>query len=711
MKAWLRSEMMCYTAVIVLLNILRGYNLMAVTSSAGTTTEGLIAGWLAPAEFRILEAVCDTFFPSLEPPSGSSEALAAYYRRRASDLNVALLLAETLALENAQAQAEFRQLLGLMASPLSGLLLAGSAKPFVALSQEKREKYLLAMANSPLAQLRQGYQAMKRLASFIYFSVPNEQGVNPNWEVLDYAAPAPPPADAPQPIKPLAISEDTTLEADVVVVGSGAGGGVVAGELAMAGKNVIVLEKGGYNNEANFTLQEARATPELYLKRGTLTTKDLGLIILAGSTLGGGTVVNWMTSLKTPPDVLEEWDQRSGLSGHFTGSALQDSFTAVEQRINVNSENSAHNKQNQLLFDGCKALGYHAGVLRRNAIGCEQRCGSCGFGCRYGCKQSTMKTYLQDAYDRGARIIVRCSADKVLIENGRAVGVKATVTDKETGETHSVTVHAKVVIVAAGAINSPAVLLRSGLENPHIGSHLKLHPVSTIAGIYPDRVYSWQGVMQSAYSDEFGHLDGNYGYKLEVPPAHPGLLGLATPWYSAREYREQVAQAANIATFIVLTRDKGEGSVTVDRDGEPVVDYVVCVYDCNHLRHGLRQAARAHFAAGAKSVISLHSKRTRLDRPEDGAVSEQQFREFDRQLERHGMGINRIMMFTAHQMGTCRMGADPKNAVTDGNAEVHGVKGLFVCDGSLFPAASGVNPMLSIMALCHKASQYIKTVV
>jgi choline dehydrogenase-like flavoprotein len=172
-----------------------------------------------------------------------------------------------------------------------------------------------------------------------------------------------------------------------------------------------------------------------------------------------------------------------------------------------------------------------------------------------------------------------------------------------------------------------------------------------------------------------------------------------------------MAQAASLATIIVLTRDKGEGMVTVDRDGEPVVDYVVSVYDRKHLLHGLRQAARVHFAAGARSVNSLHSKRTRLDRREDGTVNDLDSREFDRQLERHGMNPNRVMMFTAHQMGTCRMGADPKTSVTDEHAEVHGVKGLFVCDGSLFPAASGVNPMLTIMSLVHHACQHIKTVV
>lgn len=667
--------------------------------------------WLAPEEMHVLEIVCDTLLPALEPPPGSSDVVAAYYWRSADDLHVAFLVAETLGQEHAQAREQFRQLLRLMSSPLLGLMLIGRASPFVKLSQEQRERYLLAMANNPLGQLRQGYQAMKRLAAFIFYAAPVENGANPNWSALDYTPSTPTSPTMSQPIQPYTITGDTTLEADVVVIGSGAGGSVVAGELATAGKSVIVLEKGGYNNEATFTLQEAQAMPELYLKRGTLTTKDLGVIVLAGSTLGGGTVVNWTTSFRTPERVLEEWDESSGLRGWFTDASLRESFAAVEQRINVNTDNSEHNTQNQLLAAGCATLGYHAGVLRRNAVGCEQRCGTCGFGCRYGAKQSTMKTYLQDAYDHEARIIVHCAVDRVLIENERAVGVKAIVTDLAAGKTYNLTVRARAVIVAAGAINSPLILMSSGLDNQHIGRHLKLHPVTTITGIYSDKVYCWQGVMQSAYSDEFGYLDGNYGYKLEVPPAHPGLLGLSTPWYGARDYREQMLQAPNIATFIVLARDKGEGSVVIGPDGEAQIDYVVSAYDRHHLLHGLSQAARIHFAAGATSILSLHNKRTRLDRPQSGEVSSLQMHSFDRQLERHGMGPNRVMMFTAHQMGTCRMGADPLHAVTDEHAQVYGVKGLFVCDGSLFPSASGVNPMLSIMGLAHRASQYIKTVM
>jgi choline dehydrogenase-like flavoprotein len=683
---------------------------MASNSSSSTVTaQKHSTDWLSASEFHILETFCDTFFPILDPPAASSELQMAYYRRSASDIHLARLIAEQVVQENKETQADFHRLLAVLMNPVTGLLLVGKLKPFVGLSQEWREKYVLAMAHSPLGQLRQGFQTIKRLAGFLFFSVPDDQDRNPHWKVLDYELPDPTPvAEIARPIEPLTITADNTLQCDAVVIGSGAGGGVVAAELAQAGKQVIVLEKGGYYSDADFTQQEAQSTSDLYLKRGLLTTKDLGIIVLAGSVLGGGTVVNWDTSFRTPNTILEEWARSSGLSA-FTDKSLQDSFAAVEQRLHINADNSAHNRQNQLLTDGAQALGYHAATLRRNVIDCEQRCGSCGFGCRYGCKQSTTKTYLQDAYEHGARIIVRCSAERILIKQQQVVGVEAMIRDPQTGQDVKVTIHAQTVIVAAGSIHSPALLLRSGLENKHIGQHLHLHPTSTIGGVYPDKVYPWKGVMQSAYSDEFGRLNGQYGYKLETAPTHPGMIALATPWHSAHDYRSRMLQASYLSTTIVLTRDKGEGSVTLDRYGEPVINYVPAVFDRRHLLHGLRQAARIHMAAGANEVISLQSKRSQLKRPQNGDISQQSWRTFDRQLERNGLGVNRIVMFSAHQMGTNRMGIDPTQSVIDGNCQVHGVQGLFVCDGSAFPAASGVNPMLSIMGLAHRASQYIKT--
>lgn len=682
--------------------------MVIVSSAPGMVTENKIAGWLSPDEFAILEAICETFLPSLEPPEGSTEDVAAYYRRSAGDLEVARIIAEKLGREGPELQADVRLFLALFNAPPIGLFLAGRARPFRELPLAKREKYLVALANSPVGPFRQGYQGLKRLAGLIYFSAIGSQGINPAWPVLGYAPPPSPPV-VPPPINPLVVTRDTVLEADAVVIGSGAGGGVVAGELARAGKSVVVLEKGGYNYEGNFTWHEEQAMPELFLKRGALSTKDLGVIMLAGGTLGGGTAVNWMTSLRTPEEVLLEWEQRSGLRACFTGSRLQDSFTAVEQRLRINTDNSQHNRQNQHLFDGACALGYHAGVVPRNTVGCEQRCGFCSMGCRYGCSQSTLKTYLQDAYDHGARILVHCNAQKILLEQGRAAGIQATAADEKSGRTFNVTVRAGVVVVAAGALVSPLILLNSGIENPHIGRHLHLHPTAISVGVYPEKVNAWQGVLQSAYSDQFKHLHKNYGYTLEVAPTHPGLFGLATPWYSARNYRDEMTGVAHLASFIVLARDWGEGRVSADSAGEPVVKYVIGTQDRQHILHGLRQGTRIHLAAGAERVISLQNRPTDLRRNRQEPVSAEQLRAFDRLIEQRGLSSNRIVLFSAHQMGTCRMGAHPRSSVTDEHQQVHGIKGLFVCDSSVFPTACGVNPMLSIMALAHQASQYIKT--
>ncbi|MBV9707222.1 MAG: hypothetical protein JO125_07415, partial [Chloroflexi bacterium] len=245
--------------------------------------------------------------------------------------------------------------------------------------------------------------------------------------------------------------------------------------------------------------------------------------------------------------------------------------------------------------------------------------------------------------------------------------------------------------------------------NPHIGCHLHLHPTTVSVGLYPEKVYAWQGVLQSVYSDQFVHLDGNYGYKLESAPGHPGLFALARPWYSARDHREQMIRGSYLAPMIIVTRDKYTGRVTLDRYGEPIVDYVVSAFERKHIEHGLRQGARIHMAAGASEVMSLQNKPTYMEPSAHTTMREHQLRTFDRQVRCHGLSVNHILMFSAHQMGTCRMGANPKTSVVDEHHQVHGVKGLFLYDGSVFPSASGVNPMISIMALAHKASRYLKT--
>ncbi|MGE5335353.1 MAG: GMC family oxidoreductase N-terminal domain-containing protein, partial [Nitrososphaerota archaeon] len=513
------------------------------------TTSATGTDWLSPAEMRTLEAACEALIPPAPPPADETDP-DGYYARSASDLGVAALIAEALSQQSPETRAQFKQLLSLMGRPLFGMMLLGRPRRFDRMSLAEREAALRKMRDSAMPALRQGFQGLKRLTGFVYFGAPIGDGPNPNWPALSYPTPpAPPAADAfPKRIRPLDVHGDLALTADAVVVGSGAGGGVMAAELAAAGKDVIILEKGGYYNEPDFTSIEAQMTPELYLRRGMLSTADLSVIVQAGSCLGGGTVVNWSTSLRTPPEVLAEWEREYGLTG-ATSPEYARGFDAVEQRIGVNTDDSAPNRNNAALQRGCEALGYTWASIPRNASGCEQRCGYCGFGCSHGRKQSTMLTYLQDAHDRGARVLVRCAVERVLIERGKVIGVEGWAPDSDTGERRRVVVRAPLVAVAGGSVESPALLLRSGLENPNIGRHLRLHPVVTTGSLYPDPIETWTGSLQTIYSDHFAHLRGDYGFRLEAMPAHPGLLGLGTSWDSGQQLKRLMTRIRNQAVF------------------------------------------------------------------------------------------------------------------------------------------------------------------
>jgi choline dehydrogenase-like flavoprotein len=668
------------------------------------------ATWLTPDEMRVLEAVCDTLIPSLAPPEGEDDP-HGLYARRASDLNVAQAIAETLALESPESKADFKQLLSLLNGPAFGLLTISRPRSFMRMAPEQREEAVKRMSNSSLAKLRQGFQAVKRLAVFIFYGAPTAERSNPNWPALNYtpAPPPPSPEAAPKRIRTLDIRGDETLTADAVIVGSGAGGGMMAAELAAAGKDVLVIEKGGYYNEADFSGLEAEMTPQLFLRRGALSTADLGMVVLAGSALGGGTIVNWSTSLRTPPDVLEEWERQHGVEGAASSDYLQ-GFEEAERRLGITTDDSAPNRNNAALRDGCEKLGYEWKPIPRNASGCEQRCGACGYGCPFGRKRSTLLTYLQDAHEKGARVLVRATVERVLVKAGRAVGVEGWALDSATGARHAVVVHAPLVIVSAGAIETPALLKRSGLTNPNIGRHLRLHPVAVTGAFYEEPVEAWKGSLQTVYSRQFANLKDNYGIWFEVAPAHPGMLALATPWGSGLEHKSEMRNAAHEAAMIVLARDTGEGHITLDRQGDPILHYWPSETDRRHLVRGMQEQARIAFAGGATRVAMLHTPTLILEaeggRP--GAVSEQKLNAYLREIDHRGINPNQPMLFSAHQMGTARMGSDPKTSATDPQGEVHGVRGLFVADGSLMPTAAGVNPMLSIYGLTYHVAQAIK---
>jgi choline dehydrogenase-like flavoprotein len=630
-------------------------------------------------------------------------ALAETFVSGGEAVRLADHMAETIAsLPRRSDREEIGRFLQLLESRTMNLVLAGSALPFTSMSQVQRERYLGAWATSRVPLRRKAFQGLKRMATVLYYTARLPSGdPNPSWARLGYPGPLSPPPATPKRITPHTIANDGTLQCDVVIVGSGAGGGVAAGELAARGLNVVVLEKGGYYNEADFSHYEGETLSRLYDGGGLLTSDDLAIVVLQGSCLGGGTVINYTTSFRTPDGVREEWAREHGLP-HFTTAEYTQALDAVSERLGVTTEAQRPSGRDAAMLRGLDALGWHHAPLPRDVRGCPQdeQCGYCGFGCRCGAKQSTLITYLQDAYDQGARVIVDTLVRRVIVESGRAVGVEAVVRYPQGPRPFRLSVRARAVVVAGGSVHSPALLLRSGIELPALGRHLALHPGGAVFGLMPDAVRPWTGTVQAHYSDQFADLDAGYGFKFETIPVHPSLFALAVPWESRQQHADAMAELDHTSLVAVLVRDREGGRVTVDGDGQPIISYRLSPYDARHLRQGLAAAARVLEAAGARAIWAPHA-RTIGYRPDGSAAPRDAWLAT---LDRAGFGPNQAQLATFHQMASCRMGANARTSVVTPEHQVWGVPGLYVVDASTFPTSSGVNPMLTIMAMAHRAA-------
>jgi len=660
---------------------------------------------LTPARAATLRALADTFIPA--GPAGSPPPGSAL-------VDLAKL---TLAIQAQPlgAQAEFGQLLDVLDKPLAGLTWWGPLQPFRALAPAQRERLLQSWAGSRLAPLRQGFQALRKLCTFLYYAdSPADGAPNPAWAALGYPGPRPDPDGTPpgatgRPLAPLAPTADTTYHCQVLVIGSGAGGGVVAGELAQAGYDVLVLEAGPYLHGRDFTQREADMLGRLYDARGTLSTRDGGVSLLAGACLGGGTTVNWAGAFRTPDYVLEEWASEHD-APHFTSSAFQHSLDAVAAALGVNTDYPRHNGQNQALRDGSARLGQATRLIPRNERGITdsdhhfQGLGYSTLGDAHGIKQGTPSTYLCTAAAHGARLLPDTRVERVTIVAGRATGAEAVHTPAG-GQSVRITVRAERVVVAGGAIQTPVLLLRSGLRHPHLGRHLHLHPTVAVAAHYPHPMHSWHGPSMSVVNDNFTRLDGsNFGVKLETPPTHPGLLAMVLPWRSGEQHRRLLQAADHLGSFIVLTRDRDGGRVRADRHGAPLIDYKLSAFDKKSMLAGVRAAAEIHVAAGAHTVYlphgtlpMLHAQNGVLQNPDLLAC-----------LPRLPWQPNRYGLYSAHQMSTCRLGGQARTHPLRPDGQTVEVRGLYVADGSAFPACSGANPMLTIMALAHYTAQGLK---
>ncbi|GAB3247557.1 GMC family oxidoreductase [Chitinimonas naiadis] len=508
------------------------------------------------------------------------------------------------------------------------------------------------------------------------------------------------------------MTTDLTLEADVVIVGTGAGGGVSAEILAQAGLKVVLLEEGGLHYASrDFKLSEADAYPALYQESAGRQTKDKGITILQGRTVGGSTVVNWTSSFRTPATTLSHWQSRFGLQG-LTEDAMAPWFAKAEQRLSVIDWQVDANINNQVLMKGADRVGIHWAKIRRNVSGCLNL-GYCGMGCPANAKQSMLITTIPAALNHGATLLTHARAERVLFEGSRATGVECVAMD--AGGIHPkaqrITVKAKTVVLAGGAINTPALMLRSGLPDPHglIGRRTFLHPVNISGAIMPFKVEGWSGAPQSIYSDHFldtQPVDGVMGYKLEVPPLHPVLTGITMSGFGDK-HRHLMARFDRLQVILALLRDgfhEGSqgGTVGLKADGTPLLDYPISDYVWQGMRQSYLTMAELQFAAGANRVMPIHE-----DVPAEGYAS---WAEARASIQSLPLEILRAKVVSAHVMGGAGMAAKADQGVVDGDGRFHQLDGLHVMDGSVFPTSIGANPQLSIYGLtARNASQLART--
>jgi choline dehydrogenase-like flavoprotein len=648
---------------------------------------------LTETELRTFAVVADAFFPEL---NGSDVAVD---RLSALGLGIERRLPELFARMPSDSRIAARTMLALLRTRAGGMLLFGQPRAFVRMDGIDQERALIAMSTSDRDLARQTFKLMKILSATL-LGWPREAGPTPLFDAIGYPGPLGPPPDAPRRLKPIVIERRATWTCDVVIVGSGAGGGTAAAVLAKAGLDVVVLERGPYKSERDFTHRQDDADRDLYDLRAT---RDAGTTILQGRCVGGGTVVNYATSLRVPEPVRAEWDRVAGFTNVFSGAEMEASLRIVEERIGVNDASATPWLRDRKIEEGCRKLGWDVAALPRDVRGCaeDERCGYCNFGCRLGAKQSTMRTWLEDATRSGARLVANAEVEKIVRDGGRAVGVRASVSSPASERRIPLTVFARHVIVACGATYTPLLLRRSGLDLPAIGRHLHLHPVTGVwARFDGERADPWGGVMQARICREFADLDGEgYGVRFEAGAVHPVDFMALMAWGGAIDFKRVLARYREWAVIAVLLRDRTEGVVRVPRLAAPSWEHTLEQTDRRHVREGVKRAAELYAAIGA-SEIRTSTQTPVVWRPAGG----ERLDSFMARLDAIGYGACETTYASFHPQGSARMGIDPRASVCDENGAVHGSPGLYVMDGSCFPTASGVNPMLTIEALAHRSA-------
>ncbi|KAF4991407.1 hypothetical protein FDECE_14049 [Fusarium decemcellulare] len=527
-------------------------------------------------------------------------------------------------------------------------------------------------------------------------------------------------------------NEPHVIETDVVIVGSGCGGGVSAKNLAEAGHKVLVVDKAYHFPPSRLPMPQDAGSFHLFDNGGFFITDDSGCNVAVGSAWGGGGTVNWSVCLKPQDFVRKEWAD-TGLP-FFTSSAFDECLGRVWEFQGAGTDQIRHNHRNQVLLRGSEKLGWRAHPAPQNTAGKEHYCGQCHLGCGLAEKRGPAVSWLPDAAKAGAQFMEGFQVDKVLFDPSRkrATGVEGEWVSRDAsggvsgpaGERvkRRVVVKAKKVILSAGSIWSPLVLMKSGINNQHLGANLHIHPCNFVSAVWKEEVLPWEGGIITSYSPEFDNLDGSgYGAKLEPTCMVPYAMLPVMPWNGGLESKLQMMKYRHMNGWISLTRDRDGGRVYPDpTTGRPRIDYTPSDYDRSHTLQGVEALAKICYVTGASEIRPLlpgvesflrtgdPSAEHTLDSHgpvTDPETSDPAFAAWLRRLREVGNKPPTASWSSAHQMSTCRMGASKKEGVVDEKGRVWDTDNLYVADGSVFPSASGVNPMITIMAIADWISR------
>ena len=508
--------------------------------------------------------------------------------------------------------------------------------------------------------------------------------IHPDWEHIDGRL----------------VSSPQTFEADIVIIGTGAGGGVAAEELCKAGLSVLIVEMGPFKTAKDFTMEERTAYPDLYQEAAARKTKDKAISIFQGRCVGGSTTVNWTTSIRTPKPTQQFWAERFAVKLEGKDD-LTPYFQKAEKRLNISPWHVPPNPNNAALRDGCIKLGWEYTVIARNVKGCANL-GYCGMGCPMNAKQSMLVTTIPEALNLGATLLSSVYVEKAVHQHGKITSLTCYAMDQNHQPQSDIPlkIHAKQFIFAAGSIGTPAIMLRSNFPDPsgRLGKHTYLHPVVISGGFMKD-IHGHSGAPQSIYSDEFvwkHGADGPIGYKLEVPPIHPVLIGSKLSGYG-QPHADIMHRFNDLQIMLALLRDgfhpdSQGGTVRLNDYGEPILDYPLNDYLWNGIRRAFLTMAELQFASGAKAVFPAH----------DDAKQVKTWSAAQSMIEDLLLEAYRTVICSAHVMGGCNMGEDPANSVVNSYGQHHQIENLYVFDGSVFPTSLGANPQLSIYGLVYR---------